>query len=115
MNSASKKPLSCTECSKSFKNKTNLERHQNDVHLKLKPNVCHLCDKSFSQKQHLKTHVKLSHSTDRKRTRQESKLDPQRANFVCPNQCGHDFTMRGNLNRHLAKYCKKRRVKAEAP
>ena len=55
------KPYSCKFCKYSFHRKSDIERHVTSVHLKIRPFTCQHCDKSFGQKNYLKMHTDLVH------------------------------------------------------
>ena len=53
--------LFCNDCGASFIYKSELQRHINAIHLKLKPYECGLCEMSFARKGDLNVHVKVIH------------------------------------------------------
>ena len=53
-----KKPLSCSECGKSFTSTSKLETHVR-VHTGERPFCCSKCDKKFRQSGDLKTHERI--------------------------------------------------------
>ena len=55
------KPYSCKSCEYSFYRKSDIERHVNSVHLKIRLFTCRHCDKSFGRKNYLKMHTDLVH------------------------------------------------------
>ena len=78
--------FNCNDCGASFIQKSRLQRHINEVHLKIKPCECDLCAMSFSQKVTLKGHVKVIHQ----------QLRP----FKC-DLCEMSFAGKDNLKRHV--------------
>lgn len=107
---------SCHECGRSFINKSRLEAHILNVHLKvrnyqcascawaffsradlvrherkhtgLRPFMCDLCSKTFNRKAQLKNHM-VVHTGER--------------NFVC-NECGKKYATRSTLSTHLKRH-----------
>ncbi|KAK7878189.1 hypothetical protein WMY93_031186 [Mugilogobius chulae] len=55
---ANEQSLSCTECSKVFKDQSSLRRHEK-IHKGLKPFACIFCSKTFRQATQLKTHLRI--------------------------------------------------------
>jgi len=51
--------LQCESCSRSFCDPSNLRRHVNVVHHKIKKHECDACQKCFGQRSELKSHVKF--------------------------------------------------------
>ncbi|GFE52769.1 C2H2 zinc finger domain containing protein, putative [Babesia ovis] len=49
--------LVCADCKLSFKDGSNLRRHQRAVHAVEKPHVCERCGHHFSRSDHLKRHI----------------------------------------------------------
>merc|ERR1711974_102306 len=82
----------CDDCGFEAMWKSDLERHVNGVHLKIKPFNCNQCEASFTQKSHLKQHVKAIHD----------KLKP----FKC-NQCEASFSRKERFQRHVRNVHKK--------
>uniref|UniRef100_A0A8D9DXN9 Zinc finger protein 808 n=1 Tax=Cacopsylla melanoneura TaxID=428564 RepID=A0A8D9DXN9_9HEMI len=79
-----KKAHPCTICSKSYQNRTSLQRHllqHAGVHF-----PCHICSKKFTQKSTLKSHVELAHREEK-------------ASFPC-SQCESVYNSRNHLRRH---------------
>merc|ERR1712183_121630 len=58
--------LSCDQCNKSFRQRTNLQIHKK-IHLGLKPFKCKHCDKEFSQKSNMKVHEQRRHRKEGQR------------------------------------------------
>ncbi|XP_029448344.1 zinc finger protein OZF-like [Rhinatrema bivittatum] len=85
-------PLSCTECAKSFNEKSSLTEHQK-IHIAEKSFSCTVCGESFSQKSDLSDH-QLIH-IDKKP-------------FSCP-ECGKRFIEKSNLNSHLTTHTNEKR------
>jgi len=54
------KRFDCDKCGKSFSSVTNLQRHDDGVHLGVKFN-CDRCEQTFSQKSNLKNHIDSVH------------------------------------------------------
>ncbi len=52
----------CLICKKKFKCRSEIQRHVDCVHKKLRPFQCCLCDKTFGQKQTRKRHEKYYHN-----------------------------------------------------
>ena len=50
----------CTECSATFRSKSNMERHVSSVHKGIK-HKCPDCDAEYAQKGALKNHIKKVH------------------------------------------------------
>lgn len=102
----------CSFCPMKFKTKIYVERHENDVHLKIRKYACQFCGKCFKRKHGLKSHenrhtanreicpicgksVKIlkEHIKFAHETKKEQELIP------CP-QCGKGFT-KYNLQFHI--------------
>ncbi|XP_046407550.1 zinc finger protein 271-like [Ischnura elegans] len=79
-----RKPYSCSECEKSFSQKSNLVRHIR-AHTSDKRYSCHQCEKSFSRKGNLVRHIR-THAADER--------------YSC-HQCEKSFSQKGNLVRHI--------------
>nr|ACO11784.1 Zinc finger protein draculin [Lepeophtheirus salmonis] len=62
---ANAKSFSCTQCSKSFKERYRLSRHASTVHLKIKPYHCTLCNSSLGRSDKLKRHLNTVHLRDK--------------------------------------------------
>ena len=73
----------CPVCSKQFRDRTDLGRHQR-THMRYKPHSCPYCSKPFTQ-----------HSTLRSHLRSHSKEKP----FECTD-CSTKFSHKNALNRH---------------
>ncbi|OMJ77130.1 hypothetical protein SteCoe_23356 [Stentor coeruleus] len=78
--------VSCTVCSKSFKEKHKLKRHMM-VHTGEKPFPCSFCGKSFALEYNLNTHLRI-HTGEK----------PYKCDFQ---DCGKSFTQSGNLKTHI--------------
>merc|ERR1719197_315428 len=75
----------CLLCGKVFGQDSDLERHLDCVHRRLKKFECERCGKRFGQKSSLKTHIETVHEKKRK--------------FEC-SQCDATFGERSSLKRH---------------
>eukprot|EP00163_Fabomonas_tropica_P026974 TRINITY_DN50_c0_g1_i6.p1 TRINITY_DN50_c0_g1~~TRINITY_DN50_c0_g1_i6.p1 ORF type:complete len:489 (+),score=67.04 TRINITY_DN50_c0_g1_i6:542-2008(+) len=76
----------CEKCGSTFKENTNLTRHQQQAHRGKKEHVCDYCHTPFGRKSNLKTHVDTVHF--------------QKRRFGCE-KCGQRFTQKGNLATHF--------------
>ena len=74
----------CDKCEKSFTRKSDLTRHIQSVHDKIRYN-CNQCAKSFSERGTLKRHIKSAHENVR---------------YNC-DKCDKSFAQNGDLNRHI--------------
>ena len=54
-------PKSCNQCSKSFSNPHNLQRHINTVHEGRKDFICKICNKAYCEAKNLKFHMFTVH------------------------------------------------------
>ena len=52
----------CSQCKYACKSASNLKRHEDTVHAKLRRFSCAICPKTFQQKVHLKKHIMCRHS-----------------------------------------------------
>lgn len=80
------RPFECTECTKKFTRKEDLNRHA-VLHTGEKPHICSTCGKKFAIKPSLKLHI-LTHTREQPRS--------------C-HQCGRAFIRRDCLLRHIRK------------
>ncbi|XP_063659311.1 zinc finger protein 343 isoform X1 [Pan troglodytes] len=78
-----KKPYICSDCGRSFKDRSTLIRHHR-IHSMEKPYVCSECGRGFSQKSNLSRH---------QRTHSEEKP------YLC-RECGQSFRSKSILSRH---------------
>ncbi|XP_030610439.1 oocyte zinc finger protein XlCOF20-like isoform X1 [Archocentrus centrarchus] len=81
---ATKKPFSCSECSKDFLHRQSLYRHMR-IHTGEKPFGCAVCGEKFSRKTHFKTHMRV-HTGEKP--------------FDC-GFCGKGFSQKSNFKEHL--------------
>ncbi|KAM4034647.1 LOW QUALITY PROTEIN: uncharacterized protein ACNLHF_021312 [Anomaloglossus baeobatrachus] len=107
-----KKPYSCSECDKCFRQKVNLIRHQK-IHTREKPFLCLQCGKRFKRKAHLVTHQRF-HSVEKLLSCSECgkwypslsklalhmRIHTGEKPYSC-SECGKSFTKKSNLVRHL--------------
>ena len=82
-----KEPRECPECDRVFTFKSELKRHIEVVHLKIKSHKCEQCGKGFSQKCMLEDHVNAVHLKKREHQCQD---------------CGSSFARLSQLNRHIS-------------
>ena len=82
-----KEPRECPECDRVFTFKSELKRHIEVVHLKIKSHKCDQCGKGFSQKCMLDDHVNAVHLKKREHQCQD---------------CGSSFARLSQLNRHIS-------------
>ena len=82
-----KEPRECPECDREFTFKSELKRHIEVVHLKIKSHKCEHCGKGFSQKCMLEDHVNAVHLKKREHQCQD---------------CGNSFARLSQLNRHVS-------------
>ena len=53
--------MSCKICNKSFKTKSNLNRHVSSIHRRSDNFLCEFCGKMFNQKANLDKHIQTLH------------------------------------------------------
>ena len=82
-----KEPRECPECDRVFTFKSELKRHIEVVHLKIKSHKCDQCSKGFSQKCMLDDHINAVHLKKREHQCQD---------------CGSSFARLSQLNRHIS-------------
>ncbi|XP_046408709.1 zinc finger protein 184-like [Ischnura elegans] len=85
------KPYSCNECEKSFSDRSSFVRHMR-IHTKEKPYSCNQCDKSFSDKSNLVSHF-----------RTHTKEKP----YSC-NECDKSFSHKNTLVSHIRTHTKEK-------
>ena len=83
-NSMEERQFGCSQCSKRFVTRTELERHTR-IHSNARPCVCNVCGKRFRQPGHLASHRRL-HTGEKP--------------YKC-DQCGAKFTTNSLLKTHL--------------
>lgn len=84
----------CNICDKIMKNKSLLERHMNEIHLKPKNFDCDLCDRTFKSEKLMTHHITVSHL----------KLNKPKCEL-----CNYTFANNQKLMQHSADQCQKRR------
>ena len=84
-------PHKCPHCDYESSKKSNLDRHIQVVHEKIRPHKCPTCGKAFGQKCDLDKHSKTVH---------DKKMD-----FIC-SHCDQAFGQKCHLDRHI-KVCTK--------
>ena len=90
------KPYKCEHCQKSFGNLSHLKDHINAIHLKIKPYECDQCKKSFAQNSQLVTHVKIIHQQIKSHKCKELKT----SSLKC-RDCDTSFVTRNTLKHHV--------------
>lgn len=55
------KPYICTICGNTFSLLSNLTKHIDEVHYKMRPFECHHCNRKFSRRHSVKRHIQLKH------------------------------------------------------
>ena len=106
--------LTCTDCGRSFKSKSLLQRHLSVVHSESRPYACDHCPLTFKSATNLRAH-QVTHTGERKyacdhcgklfgyKTSliQHIKLHEENGkSFACPH-CQKKFTQKGNLEEHI--------------
>ena len=56
------KDFECRKCHKRFTTRSDLNRHNKTVHLKLREHVCEVCGRAFGQNVDLQAHIRKSHT-----------------------------------------------------
>ncbi|CAG9855516.1 unnamed protein product [Phyllotreta striolata] len=84
-----KKKWKCSECTKLFSKKIDLQRHGR-THTGLRPYTCVFCDNSFTQKSTLERHINCKHFDSEK----------ERYNFECY-ICEKKFVRKDHLEAHM--------------
>jgi uncharacterized Zn-finger protein len=55
------KDFECPKCHKKFTKRSDLNRHNNTVHLKLREHVCEVCGRAFGENWNLQSHIRMRH------------------------------------------------------
>ena len=85
-NNAGGGPLNCDNCTKKFKRKSDLKRHEVSQHFQPK-HPCHLCGQKFTRKDNLTHHINNAHLNNI--SHYECKI------------CNEQFSKQSNFHRHI--------------
>ena len=123
-----KNKLVCTKCGKVYSSTTDLKRHMNSFHLKLKPSKCTDCPAAFTRENSLQYHIKTLHENNYEKhpclqcdkvfklndslKHHVLSVHEKQFDFKCE-FCGKDFTTQETLSTHISRIHKQKEMHCE--
>ena len=106
-----RKTYTCEDCSATFTQKYNVERHIRSVHTKDFPYPCEDCDHGFRSKDRLETHIQNNHQTFNckfcsisvkglNELKKHVKQHHEKESYTCE-ECAQSFTRKDRLENHM--------------
>ena len=106
-----RKTYTCEDCSATFTQKYNVERHIRSVHTKDFPYPCEDCDHGFRSKGRLETHIQNNHQTFNCKVcsisvkglnelKKHVKQHHEKESYTCE-ECAQPFTRKDRLENHM--------------
>ena len=106
-----RKTYTCEDCSATFTQKYNVERHIRTVHTKDFPYPCEDCDHGFRSKGRLETHIQNNHQTFNcefcsisvkglNELKKHVKQHHEKESYTCE-ECAQSFTRKDRLENHM--------------
>ena len=106
-----RKTYTCEDCSATFTQKYNVERHIRSVHTKDFPYPCEDCDHGFRSKGRLETHIQNNHQTFNckfcsisvkglNELKKHVKQHHEKESYTCE-ECAQSFTRKDRLENHM--------------
>ena len=87
----------CSQCSKTFANRSNLQKHINRIHKRIIKAECEICEEKFFSSDELKFHKKKHYEKEKKL---KLKVVKKKLKHCC-DICDKTFASVTNLNYHF--------------